>query len=55
MFFSIDTNIWQIKIKMADKHTLNYDVRELKLGSSFTNNKSSQYHTIKCKYKFCIN
>lgn len=36
---------------MADKHTLNYDVRELKLGSSFTNNKSSQYHTIKCKYK----
>ncbi|CAH0714254.1 unnamed protein product, partial [Brenthis ino] len=45
------TNIWQIKIKMADKHTLNYDVRELKLGSSFTNNKSSQYHTIKYDFK----
>lgn len=44
-------NIWQTKIKMADKHTLNYDVRELKLGSSFTNNKSSQYHTIKYDFK----
>ncbi|KAI8422502.1 hypothetical protein MSG28_006318 [Choristoneura fumiferana] len=36
---------------MADKHSLNYDVRELKLGASFTNNKSSQYHTIKYDFK----
>lgn len=36
--------------KMADKHSLSYDVRELKLGASFTNNKASQYHTIKCKF-----
>ncbi|OWR52421.1 ell-associated factor Eaf [Danaus plexippus] len=36
---------------MADKHSLNYDVRELKLGSSFTNNKTSQYHTIKYDFK----
>lgn len=36
-------------VKMADKHGLNYDVRELKLGASFTNNRASQYHTIKCK------
>ncbi|XP_023942481.1 ELL-associated factor 1 [Bicyclus anynana] len=36
---------------MADKHSLNYDVRELKLGASFTNNKASQYHTIKYDFK----
>ncbi|CAH2108031.1 unnamed protein product [Euphydryas editha] len=36
---------------MADKHSLNYDVRELKLGTSFTNNKTSQYHTIKYDFK----
>ncbi|CAF4846800.1 unnamed protein product [Pieris macdunnoughi] len=36
---------------MADKHSLNYEVRELKLGSSFTNNKASQYHTIKYDFK----
>ncbi|XP_050674176.1 ell-associated factor Eaf [Leptidea sinapis] len=36
---------------MADKHSLNYEVRELKLGSSFTNNKVSQYHTIKYDFK----
>ncbi|XP_049867881.1 ell-associated factor Eaf [Pectinophora gossypiella] len=36
---------------MADKHSMNYDVRELKLGSSFTNNKTSQYHTIKYDFK----
>ncbi|XP_039751178.1 ell-associated factor Eaf [Pararge aegeria] len=36
---------------MADKHSLNYDVRELKLGASFTNNKTSQYHTIKYDFK----
>ncbi|XP_041988187.1 ell-associated factor Eaf [Aricia agestis] len=35
---------------MADKHSLNYDVRELKLGASFTTN-SSQYHTIKYDFK----
>lgn len=36
--------------KMADKHAVNYDIRELKLGASFTNNKATQYHTIKCMY-----
>ncbi|CAG4972341.1 unnamed protein product [Parnassius apollo] len=45
-------DIWQRKaVKMADKHSLNYDVRELKLGASFTNNKTSQYHTIKYDFK----
>lgn len=34
---------------MTDK--VNYDVRELKLGSSFTNNRTSQYHTIKYDFK----
>ncbi|KAI5639929.1 RNA polymerase II transcription elongation factor domain-containing protein [Phthorimaea operculella] len=36
---------------MADKHTLNYEVRELKLGASFTDKKASQYHTIKYDFK----
>lgn len=49
LFLFQGLNIWQTEGKMADKHSLNYDVRELKLGSSFTNNKTSQYHTIKCK------
>ncbi|CAH0692980.1 unnamed protein product [Chilo suppressalis] len=36
---------------MADKLTLDYTERELNLGASFTNNKSSQYHTIKYDFK----
>ncbi|GBP45166.1 Ell-associated factor Eaf [Eumeta japonica] len=37
---------------MGDKLGLNYnDVRELKLGASFSNNKASQYHTIKYDFK----
>ncbi|XP_045447744.1 ell-associated factor Eaf [Melitaea cinxia] len=36
---------------MAESHSLNYEVRELKLGTSFTNNKASQYHTIKYDFK----
>ncbi|CAG9785459.1 unnamed protein product [Diatraea saccharalis] len=36
---------------MADKLTLDYSERELNLGASFTNNKTSQYHTIKYDFK----
>ncbi|XP_052754715.1 ell-associated factor Eaf isoform X2 [Galleria mellonella] len=36
---------------MADNYSLNYNVRELNLGASFTNNKTSQYHTIKYDFK----
>ncbi|XP_053612767.1 ell-associated factor Eaf [Plodia interpunctella] len=39
------------KTKMADNFTSNYGVRELTLGASFTNNKASQYHTIKYDFK----
>ncbi|KAL4715469.1 hypothetical protein ACJJTC_009095 [Scirpophaga incertulas] len=36
---------------MADKLSFDYNERELNLGASFTNNKASQYHTIKYDFK----
>lgn len=36
---------------MADKLGLNPDIRELKLGSSFTNaSKGSSFHTLRCEF-----
>lgn len=35
---------------MADKLGLGSEVRELKLGPSFTNKKSTAFHTLKCEY-----
>lgn len=35
---------------MAERLGLGPEVRELKLGPSFTNNKSTAFHTLKCWY-----
>lgn len=34
---------------MAERLGLGSEVRELKLGPTFTNNKSTAFHTVKCK------
>ncbi|XP_077287535.1 ELL-associated factor [Arctopsyche grandis] len=36
---------------MADKLRLGGELRELKLGSSFSNNKATSFHTLKCDFK----
>ena len=37
---------------MAERLGLGPEVRELKLGPTFTNNKSTAFHTLKCKFGF---
>jgi len=36
--------------EMADKLGLGTDVKELRLGSSFTNPRGSAFHTFRCKF-----
>lgn len=38
------------ELTMAERLGLGSEVRELKLGSTFTNNSSTAFHTLKCKY-----
>lgn len=35
---------------MADKLRLGNDVKELKIGQSFTNPKASAFHSIRCEF-----
>lgn len=37
---------------MAEKFGLRNEIRELKIGQSFTNPKSAAFHTVKCKFLF---
>lgn len=43
-------NTRSARYSMAERLGLGPEVRELKLGPSFTNNKSTAFHTLKCKY-----
>lgn len=38
------------ELNMAERLGLGPEVRELKLGSTFTSNISTAFHTLKCKY-----
>lgn len=37
-------------LNMAEKLKLGPEVRELKLGPTFSNSKATAFHTLRCKY-----
>lgn len=43
-----EINFQGIGRDMAERLGLGSEIRELKLGPSFTNNRSTAFHTLKC-------